>query len=151
MPSNRIEVTLEGGEELAAALRALDGGVKRVLRAAMLAAAEPVVDTGNARAPGPHIDAEVLSASEGRVTVAVGPDKAHWYYQFLERGVAAHEISGSPMLAFDGREAMIRTASVSHPGMAARPFLRPAFDEKLKAAEDAASAVLRAAVMAVHD
>lgn len=150
MPTDRIEVTLEGGEELAEALRALDGGVKRVLRTAMLAASEPVVDTGNARAPGPHIDAEVVSASEGKVTVAVGPDKAHWYYVFLERGAAAHEIPGP--LVFEGREGLIRLESVSpHPGMAARPFLRPAFDEKQGAAEDAASAVLRAAVMAVHE
>lgn len=151
MPSNRIEVTLEGGEELAAALRALDGGVKAALRAAMRAASEPVVDTANAKAPGPHIDAEVVSASEGKVTVAVGPDKAHWYYRFLERGAAAHEITGSPLLTFDGREGMIRMAGLTHPGMAARPFLRPAFDEKQKAAEDAASAVLRAAVMAVRE
>lgn len=145
MSGDRITVTLEGGEELAAALRALDGSVKAALRRATLAGSEPVVDTANAKAPGPHIEAEVLSATENRVTVAVGPDTEHWYYRFAERGAAAHEITGVP-LVFEGRAGMIRTASVSHPGMAARPFLRPAIDEEQGAAKDAMGAVLRAAI-----
>ncbi|MBK8211567.1 MAG: hypothetical protein IPK78_18080 [Rhodospirillales bacterium] len=85
--------------------------MKAALRAAMLAAFGPVVDTANAKAPGPHIEAEVVSATENRVTVAVGPDKEHWYYRFHERGAAAHEITGVP-LVFDGRAGMIRTANV---------------------------------------
>lgn len=145
MSADRITVTLEGGEALVQALRALDGQVKAALRRATLAASEPVVDVANAKAPGPHIEAEVVSATENRVTVAVGPDKEHWYYRFAERGAAAHEITGVPLI-FEGRAGMIRTASVSHPGMAARPFLRPAMDEESGAAEAAMGATLRAAI-----
>lgn len=143
-----ITVTLEGGEALIEALRRLEADIVGALGAAGAAGAVPVVDAANSRAPGPHIEAEVVGVSEKRVTVKIGPDKEHWYYRFAETGAAAHEIAGP--LVFEGREGLMRTASAHHPGMAAQPFLRPARDEKQGAASDAMGASLRAQVAALR-
>lgn len=137
-----FSVKLEGGEELLEALRQIDANMKAVLRAATLEGAQPVVDAANSMAPGPHIEAEVVRATIGEATVAIGPDQEHFYYRFFETGAAGHEIAGSP-LAFEGSAGLIVTASVAHPGMAAKPFLRPALDEKGDDARDALGAALR--------
>lgn len=145
MADGKITVTLEGGEALIEALRRLEADIVGALGAAGAAGAVPVVDAANSRAPGPHIEAEVVGVSEKRVTVRIGPDKEHWYYRFKETGAAAHEIPGP--VVFEGREGLMRLDSVSpHPGMAAQPFLRPARDEKQGAASDAMGASLRAQV-----
>lgn len=141
--SDRIEVTLEGGEELIAALRELDLSVRSTLRSATLAGAEVIVAAADGLAPGPHIDAEVTSASASKIEVAIGPDEEHWYYRFFETGTQPHEIEGSPLLAFEGDEGWVRTRQVAHKGMAARPFLRPAHDEKSQEAQDQLGAVVR--------
>lgn len=141
--SDRIEVKLEGGEELIAALRELDLSVRSTLRAATLAGAEVIAAAADGLAPGPHIEAEVTSASAGKIEVAIGPDKEHWYYRFSETGTAPHEIEGSSMLAFEGDEGWVRTRQVAHKGMAARPFLRPAHDAKSLEAEAKLGTVVR--------
>jgi HK97 gp10 family phage protein len=137
-----ISVKLEGGEELLEALRQIDANMKAALRSATLAGAQPIADAANSMAPGPHIETEVVSATTGEATVAIGPDKEHWYYRFQETGAAAHEITGSPLF-FEGRAGLIRTASVTHPGVAAKPFLRPAHDAKGDDARDELGAALR--------
>lgn len=144
MPNDVVIVRLEGGEELLAALRAVDANVKSVLRAATLMGAEIIAGAANAMAPAPNIETEVVSATAGAVEVAIGPDDEHWYYRFFEQGAAAHEIESSP-LVFDGRDGLVVTARVSHTGMPARPFLRPAHDERSDDAKDEMGARLRAA------
>ncbi len=143
--ANTIEVRLEGGEDLLKAIADADLSLRSVLRAATLAGGQVVANAAAGSAPGPGIVAEVMEASAAGVEVGIGPDKEHWYYKFAETGAAAHEILGTP-LSFDGREGMVRTASVSHPGMAARPFLRPAHDSTLSEQSAVLGARLREAL-----
>lgn len=146
--SGTVEVRLEGGEELLKAIADADLSLRSVLRAATLAGGEVVANAAAGSAPGPGIVAEVLDASAAGVEVGIGPDKDHWYYKFIESGAAAHEISSkaAPFLRFDGQEGLVRTASVAHPGMAARPFLRPAHDSTLSEQSAVLGARLREAL-----
>lgn len=122
-----VKVTIEGGEELLRKLRQMGMDVKGALKAVALEGAEEIRQAAAQDAPGPHIVAEVVEQNDRSVTVAIGPDKEHWYYRFIETGAQAHEITGTP-LAFEGDEGSVITGRVRHPGMAAKPFLRPAFD-----------------------
>lgn len=140
---------LDGGEELVAALQRLDLTVKRELRSAGLAGADVIKRVANARAPGPHIETAVSQSTGSKVVVDIGPDATHWFYRFHETGAAAHEIQGAALLAFEGRDGTVITPRVSHPGMPASPFLRPAFDEKKDAARDAMGDALRARIAEV--
>ena len=45
--------------------------------------------------------------------------------------------------AFEGSEGLVVTRGVGHPGMAARPFLRPAFDSRKKDARDQVGEVIK--------
>ena len=145
MTKDTITVSLEGGEDLLKAIRNADMSVRSVLRAATLAGGQVVASAAAGSAPGPEIIAEVLEASAAGVEVGIGPDKEHWFYQFLETGAAAHEITGTPLI-FEGREGMVKTAKVSHPGMAARPFLRPAHDSTQTEQSDTLGAKIREAL-----
>lgn len=102
-----------------------------------------IQEAANPKAPEPHIIVEEMEKSGRQVTVGIGPDDAHWYYRYLETGASAHEIRGNPLLRFEGREGLVITGAVNHPGMAAKPFLRPAFDEKKNAAKDEVGAELK--------
>jgi HK97 gp10 family phage protein len=130
-----ISVKLEGGEELIRKLRAMDRNVSDELEAAVRRGAEPILTTARARAPGPEIQMEVTEKTGKRVTVDIGPDDEHWYYRFFETGAGPHELTGSPLLVFEGESGLVFARGVSHPGMAAEPFLRPAFDMKRRQAE----------------
>lgn len=121
-----------------ASLTDLKRALKRVTTAAreeimvraVLDGAEPIRDAANADAPGPHIEKELVKVTDKNAIAAVGPDKKHWHYRFSEFGVSAHEIKGNPLLAFPGRDGLVITGSVNHPGMAAQPFLEPATERK---------------------
>lgn len=142
--ANQIQVRVEGGKELQAKLQELEESVAaEALRRAGEAGAKVLRDAANNRAPGPHIETEIVEADAASVTVAIGPDDDHWYYQFLELGAAPHDIQGRPLLAFEGDEGTVFTPGVSHRGMGARPFLRPAIDENEDAAVKRAGDVLR--------
>lgn len=130
-----ITVKLEGDRALLAKLERLGISVQDVLEAAVGAAAEIVRDDARTRAPAPHIEQETTKRTRRMVEVDVGPDDEHWYYRFIESGAAAHGISGSP-LVFMGDSGMVYTTQVSHPGLTARPFLRPAFDSQSGEATD---------------
>lgn len=138
----RMTAKVEGIDELVAKLRRMGISVSDSLSIAVQVGAEVIQSAANPKAPAPNIITEELEKSSTKVTVGIGPDDAHWYYRYLETGASAHEYSGNPLLAFEGSEGTIITGSVSHPGMAAKPFLRPAFDEKHKAAEDEVGAEL---------
>ena len=132
----KITAKIEGMDELIGKLQRLGISVSDSLSIAVEAGAQIIADVANDKAPAPHIITDELEKSNTKVTVGIGPDDPHWYYRYLETGASAHEIKGNPLLAFEGREGIVITHSVQHPGMAARPFLRPAFDEKHKAATD---------------
>jgi HK97 gp10 family phage protein len=141
MPPN-IVVKIEGGEELLKKLKQMGVDVQGVLKAAALAGAEEIRKPANQDAPGPHVIAEVMDSDKNSATVGIGPDKDHWYYQFMEIGAQAHEITGAP-LVFVGEEGLVVTGRLGHPGMAARPFLRPAFDRRKGDAEASVGEKLR--------
>lgn len=127
--SRGASVQIEGGEELLKRLRRLGIDVDQALGIAAQAAGAVVGDAAGAMAPGPHVVTGEVTVGRGHAEVEVGPDKAHWYYIFIETGAPPHPITGSP-LAFEGREGPVITGRVSHPGMTATPFLRPAMDEQ---------------------
>jgi HK97 gp10 family phage protein len=141
----RDAVTVEGGEELLRRLHRMGIDVGQVLEAAALAGAEPIRQDAGRLAPEPRIRAEVVESSSRQAEVAIGPEESKWYWRYLETGVQSHEITGQPLI-FEGDEGPVLTGRVSHPGMAARPFLRPAFDAQRESAVDEAGARLRRAV-----
>lgn len=141
--SDRVDVHVEGGEALMAAIVELGLSVRRELRQAGRAGAEVIRQAAEANAPGPHIEIDVVSATGEQVVIDIGPDADHWHYRFAETGAAPHEIRGNPLLAFAGQNGLVVTRRVSHPGMAARPFLRPAHDGSRTAAADEFGAALR--------
>ena len=146
--SAAFDVKLEGGDELIAALRRMDVNVKSELRAAVSAGAEIVRDAANGLAPGPHIAMQVIKATQTVVEVDIGPKAEKWYYRFFETGAAPHEIRGKALLAFEGSNGLVVTPVVSHPGIGASPFLRPAMDANEGEATDAIGAKLRSSIEA---
>jgi HK97 gp10 family phage protein len=146
--SAAFDVKLEGGDELIAALRRMDVNVKAELRAAVSAGAVIVRDAARGLAPGPEIETAVVRATASVVEVDIGPTKEKWHYKFFETGAAAHEIRGKALLAFEGSNGLVVTPGVSHPGMGASPFLRPAMDANESAATDAIGAKLRTSIEA---
>lgn len=147
-----VTVRLEGGEELLRKLRRMEISVSQVLEAAMQEAAEVVRKDAAGLAPGPEVEKRTMERKLDHVTVAVGADKKHWYYQFFELGASGHTILGNPKLAWPGDDGkVVVVPQVSHPGMAARPFLRPAHDANHDTARDAAGAKLLQAILAETD
>ncbi len=133
-----IKFELEGMDELIKILEALGERASGVLMEATLEGAKEIVDLTNQLAPGPNIVMEAQPTGSNQVTVEFGPDKKHWFYQFAETGAAAHEIKASAedILAAEGIDEVFGNIQnpVEHPGMAARPFMRPAIDVRKEAA-----------------
>lgn len=136
-------VTMSGTEEVNLALDAIVAKVKLAVRSAAVAGGDVLLEDADQRAPGTDgLIAKVRSQTGTRAVVDVGPTKSRWYWRFFETGATRHEIAGNPMLVFEGSDGdIIRTALVrNHPGMAARPFLRPAFDGMMAQALGASGA-----------
>jgi hypothetical protein len=140
----KVEIEIEGGEELLKALERSYVNADKALDEATLAGGEVVRREANRLAPSPDVEVEVEREGE-RAVAKIGPHKDKWYLRFFELGATSHEITGLP-LAFEGRAGLVITGRVDHPGMAARPFLRPAIDSKQDAARDAVGVVLKRAV-----
>lgn len=145
MAGASVSVTVEGGEGLLRKLRQIGADVESELEAAALVGAAVIQNAANPLAPGPHVETEVAEKSPERVVVEIGPDEAHWYYRFFETGAGPHGITGEP-LVFEGRTGTVVVPGVSHPGMAARPFLRPAFDGSSDRAADKVGEALKRVV-----
>lgn len=142
-----VQVTIEGAEEIKAALKAIGVKAEKVLEDAVLEGAEEIRAETARRAPrktgalAQSIEKKVTKIEPGRVTVQVGPDRKHFYGLFLEFGTQAHEITPKNKKALRLPEGIY--ASAEHGGIRARPFIRPAFDEKKDEAEAAVGRVLR--------
>jgi HK97 gp10 family phage protein len=123
-----IQFILVNEAEVLRQITAAGESVKEVLLEAVLAGAEIVQDGAEDRAPGPHIEMDVSEKKKLKVSVDVGPDDDHWYYRFFEFGAQPHEISpkNQEALLLVGETFAARAA---HPGMPAKPFLRPAADK----------------------
>lgn len=146
-PSTMSTVTIQGEKELLRKLRALDGDVKKALGRATLAGAEKIAAAADPLAPAPRIEAALTAERAGYATADVGPDDAHWYWKFFETGAQAHEIPGPLSIEFDDRVHLVGGAA--HPGMGARPFLRPAFDATANGEGSLAAQVVQSVLAAV--
>jgi HK97 gp10 family phage protein len=95
------------------------------------------------------------SARGGKVTAYIragGRNKktgaAVFYAHFLEYGTKAHDIAAKigGWLSFGGRF----TKTVEHPGITARPYMRPAMDTQAQAAVQAMATHMRALLAKKH-
>lgn len=141
-------VKVEGTEELLRKLEELGVDLRELLVQATVAGGEVISEGAADAAPGDGITAEVVSKKAQSVEVGIGPDKEHWYYRFAEYGAQPHEISPetAKALVFEGPGGTVFAGGASHPGMAARPFLRPAITDKAADASTALGAVLEKAL-----
>lgn len=146
--SLKMEIYLEGDEELIAELKQLGVDVVNLMVRAAQAGAEVIRADANRRAPGPHIELETTQPAANRVQVDIGPDRAHWYYQFFETGAAVHRIAPTKrrVLRIPTGEEEIFARAVEHPGMPAQPYLRPALDERSGQAVNAVGSVIKKAM-----
>jgi HK97 gp10 family phage protein len=150
--ASKTRVELIGDKELMEKIHKMGDLVRQANSKAARAGAEPIKEQANANAPGPHILAlqSKINSTEDQAIVDIAPDKDHWYYQFLETGATAHEIKGNP-LAFEGENGPVITKSVHHPGIAARPFLRPAMANNRDEVQKIAGEVFLAEINKVCD
>ncbi|MCK0531770.1 HK97-gp10 family putative phage morphogenesis protein [Sphingobium agri] len=160
-----MSISMKGGKDLAAFLQAFPAHIQKgAVRSALTAAAKPVRDQARANAPrksGKLAKAIKTSSpkveQDGRVTIKVQLKGQHSYLgHFIEYGVRPHFISAgdSDLSARKLTQKARREGSseeggvlkigdtfvsgvVMHPGIAAKPFLRPALDAR---ADDAVRA-----------
>lgn len=147
-----VSVKLEGSAALLRALRATGGNARKAIRAASKAGGDVIKDDAELRAPPTRHKKKLISKAsfprKDLCEVTIKLAKKSWYLKYFETGATAHEISGAGgALAFEGDAGPVVTRSVRHPGMPARPFLRPAFDGKQRQATDRVGEVLRQAVV----
>lgn len=123
-----MEIRVGGVDELVRALEAHGADVHAALEAILNAGADVVEGALEGNEYGFPIERELVRLDDHGGAMKVGPEKeAAWYAHFIEGGTDPHEIEAQTRqaLAFDGHV----VAKVNHPGTAARPFVRPAFDE----------------------
>ena len=149
------EVRVKGLSELNAFLQELPSKVeKNVLRGALRAGARVVqaeakanvpVDTGTLRA-----GLKVSTGGKGGMVMAKvkATGKHAFVAPWLEFGVGAHAITARKggWLFFGGAFAK----SVDHPGIAPRPFMRPALDSRAQAAVVAAGEYMKQRLASKH-
>lgn len=131
--SARNEVIV-GGRELSDELQQFSVKLeKNIMRGALRAGAVAIRDEVRARAPVASGDLRKSIRTTSRVkkgqvsaSVKVGNAVA-WYAHLVEFGTRPHVIRSKPgrAMRFGGTV----TAQVNHPGIAARPFIRPAADQ----------------------
>lgn len=146
----KITVSIKGDKELKRKLERLGTRAQAALGRAAQAGAGPVKESANQMAPGPHIITSEPVINGSQASVDIGPDEEHWAYRFIEFGAKPHEISGSPLI-FEGRNGLVITKKVQHPGLTARPFLRPAAKSQQDAARDAAGNVFKKEIDALTE
>jgi HK97 gp10 family phage protein len=146
----RIKAKMQGLDELRAQLLARAESIRSVAVRAAQAGAGVIRAAADAGAPSPgSVDTRtVVLSRKGQVRVDIGSDKKHWYHRFFELGADPHEIKPklAKRLRFEVGDTVVFARAVQHPGMAARPFLRPAMDERQGQAVAAVGDVLRGAV-----
>ncbi len=155
-PANYIKVKTKivGGEELIAELKAVGLNVQGTTRKAVRAGAKVIQAQAEANAHeitrrgGKSIRIQVSSKAKGLVNAKIGPSKRRWYLRFAETGTAGGERTAKSgafsFIGDDGRRVIVK--QIHHPGTAARPFLRPAFDATMRQAEQAVGEFFKQAI-----
>ena len=148
--SSRIKAEMKGLDELRDKLLARAESVRSVAQRAAEAGAGVIQKAADVGAPSPGSvkTRTTVLGRRGQVRVDIGSDKKHWHHMFFELGADPHEITPRVRrtLKFEVGESEIFARAVQHPGMAAKPFLRPAIDERQEQAVAAVGDVLRGAV-----
>jgi len=146
-----VTAKVQGSETLLKELAALGGNVKSTARSAMRAGAKIIQVQAESNAAslgqraGKHTRIQATQRVRGVITMAVAPSKKKWWFRYFETGTTRHEITGAP-LVFEGDAGLVIIGGVNHPGMAAKPWLRPAFDEKQNEAVAKVGDYLREAI-----
>lgn len=142
-------ITIKNEAEVRKAIQAMGKKVEDVLEAAMIAGAETLIQAADSRAPAPgNILHETVDKSRKKVTVHVGPSSKKWYYRLLEKGLPAgrNRVRKSGLKALkmfiDGRVVYAKKTK----GFPARPFLRPAVDERKEKISAEAGEIIKKAV-----
>jgi HK97 gp10 family phage protein len=86
-----------------------------------------------------HISRRGKPTRDGGFEIQIAPLKSAFYYRFIELGWHHHE---GPMSEAPTTRAG-RAAHAANPNIESQPFMRPAFDGKIKQAEDAFAATLK--------
>lgn len=136
---------IEGDQALKDKLDQLGKRGRVALLPAARAGAAIIEDAAELLAPGPHIITGNEKTEGGMAEIEIGPDEEHWAYRFIEFGATDHEIKGNP-LVFEGDSGLVITRRVNHPGLTARPFLRPAADRNKKEVSEAAGKVFKSEI-----
>ncbi len=151
MARRGVTVTITGLDEVLAELERRGANVQRELTAALQDGGDVIADDARANAAAVStrvaqaITVTVEETKPDTARVAVHVDKkAAYLARWIEFGTRAHEIKPDRRraLLFGGRYA----GKVRHPGTAARPIMRPAFDGKKGAAKEAVRDTLARAV-----
>lgn len=138
---------IKGGKELQDLLSTLPASLeKNILRGALRSGAKEILAEAKLNVPvksGDLRDSLRISTKSKNgivyANVKAGNKKA-FYSRFVEFGTAAHNISASKgFLSFGG----IFAKSVNHPGITAKPFMRPAVDSKSGQAIEAVKEYIR--------
>jgi HK97 gp10 family phage protein len=143
----RISGKLEGADDLLAELQAVGLSVKGTTRKGVRAGMKAMQVNAERRAGalstrrGKSTRIAISSKQRGAVTGQLGPSKKKFYLRFFETGAKPHLIV--QRYTRIGRNV---TRRLRHPGMAARPWLRPAFDESTSAAQQAFGQAMRQAI-----
>jgi HK97 gp10 family phage protein len=143
-------INITGGEALAKALKELPTKIERnIMRSAMRKGARVIANEAKANVPVDDGDLKrsirvTTRSQKGEVTAtAVAGNKRAFYANWVEFGTVGHMINAKPgkLLKFTARDGkVIETPRVLHPGARAKPFMRPALDNK---ADEAVKAVAR--------
>jgi HK97 gp10 family phage protein len=143
----KISGKLVGADDLIDELQAVGLSVKGTTRKGVRAGLKAMQVNAERRASslstrrGKSTKIAISSKSRGAVTGQLGPSKKKFYLRFFETGTKPHMIPQTYVRL--GRTIRRR---LKHPGMAARPWLRPAFDESTAAAREAFGQAMRQAI-----
>jgi HK97 gp10 family phage protein len=139
----QVSDSFEFDQSLKLLMQSMDALPARIeanlIRGALRAAAKPVFETAKANIPMSSGDlkaslriSSAIKKKAGEIVVSVkaGGKKA-FYAHMVEMGTARHFIKGPVSI---GGKVM---RNIDHPGAAAKPFMRPAFDAMGQASVDA--------------
>jgi HK97 gp10 family phage protein len=153
--TKRMVVRVEGLDQAIRELERRGANVQRALESIAHAGAQEMLEEARSRAPesiGAGLDAQTTRNTPGLVQVSVGPadKRTKKLAKLFERGTRPHQIAARKKRMAAARK-LGKSAALSipgigyrrrvhHPGMKARPFMRPAFRAGI---DDATSAMRR--------
>jgi HK97 gp10 family phage protein len=147
-----IYAELQGIDELLDNIKLLGGDMNEIIEDALTQGADVIRKQAAANNPRADVQMElgdvkmrgVLTGGK-RLTMSIGPSKDKWRYTYIETGSRAHEVhpKNKEALKLYQAEGLITKKTVEIPSIAAKPFLRPAFDEKQNKAIEKFGEVVR--------